>query len=85
MVEAEDLGEDLEEAEEDLEADLEEEVLEEAVEKCLVNHCDAPSGTNFNWFPLKKVFIILIPIWPMLILGKYIVVISRNFLIIQDK
>ena len=85
MVEAEDLGEGLEEAEEDLEADLEEEVLEEAVEKCLVNHYDAPSGTNFNWFPLKKVFITLIPIWPTLILGKYIVVISRNFLIIQDK
>ena len=78
MVEAEDLGEGHEEAEEGLEADLVEAVLEEAVEKCLVNHSDAPSGTNFNWFPLKKVFIILIPIWPMLILGKYIVVISRK-------
>ena len=73
------MGEGLEEAEEDLEADLVEVVLEEAVEECPVNHYDAPSGTNFNWFPLKKVFIILIPIWPMLILGKYIVVvISRK-------
>ena len=72
------MGEGLEEAEEGLEADLVEAVLEEAVEKCLVNHYDAPSGTNFNWFPLKKVFITLIPIWPMLILGKYIDVISRK-------
>ena len=80
------MGEGLEEAEEGLEAVLVEAVLEEAVEKCPVNPYDAPSGTNFNWFPLKKVFIILIPIWPMLILGKYIVVISRNFfMIIQDK
>ena len=79
------MGEGLEEAEEDLEVDLVEAVLEEAVEKCPVNHCDVQSGTNFNWFPLKKVFITLIPIWPTLILGKYIVVISRNFLIIQDK
>ena len=79
------MGEGLEEVEEDLEVDLVEEVLAEAVEKCPVNHYDAPSGTNFNWFPLKKVFIILIPIWPTLILGKYIVVISRNFLIIHDK
>ena len=72
------MGEGLEEVEEDLEVDLVEEVLAEAVEKCPVNHYDAPSGTNFNWFPLKKVFITLIPIWPTLILGKYIVVISRK-------
>ena len=74
---------DLVEVAEDLGADLVGAVLEEAAEKCQAKPSDAPNGTNFNWFRLKKVSIILMPIWPTLILGMNDVVISRNFSIIS--